>query len=111
MVRKRIRGCFDSADKLKGHHPAVFCEFLEVFKLFLTKKGISLPADQNPDKIPHDELFKALMSPDAPNELVVLKKGQSFDISASNNGEGSVRLIATALLSMKACLASSARYF
>ena len=72
MIRKRIKGCFDNADKLKGHNPGVFCGFLEEFDDFLTENNIKLPKNRDEDKIPHDALLEALMSSDSPEELVVL---------------------------------------
>jgi len=72
MIRKRIKGCFDTAEKLKGHSPSVFCDFLEEFDYFLSGNNIKLPKNRDEEKIPHDSLLKALMSPDSPEELVVL---------------------------------------
>jgi len=72
VIRKRIKGCFDTADKLKEHNPEVFCEFLNEFNEFLSENNIKLPKNHDPEKIPHDDLLRALMSPDSPEELVVL---------------------------------------
>jgi len=72
MIAARVKGCFDTVTKLKTHNPEVLCEFLEQFPSFLKQAKIHLPVDRNPDKIPHDALFEALMSPEAPEELVVL---------------------------------------
>ena len=71
MATNRISGCFASARKLRSHNPAVLCGFLELFPGFLSKEKIGIPADRNPDKIPYERLFSALMSPSAPNHLTV----------------------------------------
>ncbi len=50
MIRRRIKGCFDTVDKLKGHDPKVFCAFLEEFDGFLKENKISLPKNRDPEK-------------------------------------------------------------
>jgi hypothetical protein len=71
MAKNRMSGCFASARKLRSHNPVVLCDFLELFPDFLLKERIILPADRDPDKIPYERLFDALMSTLAPNSLTV----------------------------------------
>ena len=68
----RIKGCFETVEKLRSHNPGVLCKFLEQFPAFLTKFGITLPNPASRDTLPYEELREALMSPEIPDGLAVL---------------------------------------
>lgn len=68
----RIRGCFDTVEKLRSHNPVVLSEFLEHFPAVLKKFGITMPKPADRDTMPYEALRDALMSPDIPDELAVL---------------------------------------
>lgn len=68
----RIKGCFDTVEKLRSHNPVVLGRFLEHFPAVLTKFGITLPKPAGRDTLPYEELREALMSPEIPDDLAVL---------------------------------------
>lgn len=68
----RIKGCFDTVEKLRSHNPVVLGRFLEHFPAVLTKFSITLPKPASRDTLPYEELREALMSPEIPDDLAVL---------------------------------------
>lgn len=68
----RIKGCFDTASKLRSHNPNILCQFLEQFPAVLKKFKIILPNPVDREAMPYDALRDALMSTDIPDDLTVL---------------------------------------
>jgi hypothetical protein len=68
----RIKGCFDTVEKLHSHNPVVLSEFLEHFPAVLKKFNITIPKTVDRDSMPCDKLREALMSPEIPDALAVL---------------------------------------
>ena len=68
----RIRGCFDSVEKLRSHNPVVLRKFLEQFQDVLKMFHITLPNPTDEKPLPYENLREALMSPEIPDRLAVL---------------------------------------
>jgi len=68
----RIKGCFETVEKLRCHNPIVLCEFLEHFPAVLKKFNIVMPKPASHEIMPYGAIRDALMSPEIPDDLVVL---------------------------------------
>jgi hypothetical protein len=72
MKSGRIKGCFESATKLRRLNPTTLCGFLSHFPLVLSRHGIVLPAGGEIDADAYQRIADALMSETIPEELAVL---------------------------------------